>query len=390
MKCDIIIPIWNNLEYTRDCLNGIVNNTTYPYRLILIDNASDAPTRDYLDSFEKQMGQRGAPEVVLIRNSQNLGYVKAVNQGLRISDATYVCVYNNDTVPAPGWLERMVDFAEAHEDVGLINPLCDGHGDTPIEAYAQSLTKNKGTYMEMNQCQGFCMLIKRELIDKIGYLDEAFGIGGYDDTDYSMRAHTAGYRCVAIYDSYVYHRQHASFNKAGNREEWVQRNRKIYYDKWGKHLRVGVALALDDGDEEKIKRVVSFVYGLAREWSWVHLWVTCKTGANDMKKMIEACAGKNGFPLHQNIRIDCFNLPKVLLGLTICGKMLERLRKRMRDKKFDAIVVFDGAAKGPLAVCSKMVGSSIIALSLSDDCDDWQKKGKETALFIKQKRREYE
>ena len=221
MSCDIIIPIWNQLEFTRDCIDSVIRNTNYPYRIILVDNASDDETRLYLEGLRFK-GQ--GPEIILIRNDVNAGFVKAVNQGLKISDAEYVCVLNNDTVAAPGWIRRMIDFAEAHNDVGLINPQCDGHGAMAIDEYAKSLERNKGIYMEMNQCQGFAMLVKREVIKKIGYLDEAFGIGGFDDTDYSMRAHKAGYRSVAIYDAYVYHRLHASFDKAGDREEWVRRN----------------------------------------------------------------------------------------------------------------------------------------------------------------------
>ena len=73
--------------------------------------------------------------------------------------------------------------------------------------------------MEMNQCQGFCMLIKREVIERIGYLDERFGIGGFDDTDYSMRAYRAGYKSVSVYSSYVYHKEHKSFDKIGKRKK---------------------------------------------------------------------------------------------------------------------------------------------------------------------------
>ena len=269
MRCDIVIPIWNQVDYTKECIGNIIKYTRYPYRLILIDNGSEGDTKRYLEGLKSS----GAPDTQLIRNEMNLGFVKAVNQGLKISRAPYVCVMNNDTVPGPGWLERMVEFAETHRDVGLINPQCNGHNDKTIEKYAESLYVNKGKYMEMNQCQGYCMLVKREVIEKIGYLDESFGVGGYDDTDYSMRAHKAGYRCAAIYDAYVYHRQHASFDKAGDREEWVSKNKKIYYGKWGAHLRIGVALSMKNSDENSLSKAINLAYGLMREWSWVYLWI---------------------------------------------------------------------------------------------------------------------
>ena len=312
----------------------------------------------------------------------NLGFVKAVNQGLKISRAPYVCVMNNDTVPGPGWLERMVEFAETHRDVGLINPQCNGHNDKTIEKYAESLYVNKGKYMEMNQCQGYCMLVKREVIEKIGYLDESFGVGGYDDTDYSMRAHKAGYRCAAIYDAYVYHRQHASFDKAGDREEWVSKNKKIYYGKWGAHLRIGVALSMKNSDENSLSKAINLAYGLMREWSWVYLWINSKERANHIKELINNIQRRNGLPPHQNFRMDVFNLPPFFFYISIVGKLLERMRRRMRDKRFDGIVLEDGDGARFISPFAKVVNTKLIQKSFDGDNGDWQRTGRDLAASI--------
>ena len=216
-KCDIIIPIWNQPEATASCIDGVIKNTRYPHRLILVDNGSGEETRGYLDSLKA----KGNAEMDIVRNERNQGFIKAVNRGLRISEAHYACILNNDTEPADAWLSELVEFAEMHPDVGLLNPLCNGHVERKltINEYAKELSiSNKGKYMEMNQCQGFCMLVKKQLKDRIGYLDERFGLGGFDDTDYSRRAQAAGYRCVSVHSSYVYHREHASFDKMGNRK----------------------------------------------------------------------------------------------------------------------------------------------------------------------------
>lgn len=378
MSCDIIIPIWNQLSFTKDCLEHIIRNTRYPYRLILIDNASEKDTEEYLRKFAAD----NPDKTVLIRNKENAGYIKAVNQGLRISDAPYVCMMNNDTVPAPGWLEHMVEFAEAHPDVGLINPQCGGHDGASVEAYAKTLERHKGEYMEMNQCQGFCMLVKRDLIDKIGSLDESFGVGGYDDTDYSIRAHKAGYRSVAIRDSYVYHRIHASFDKAGNREEVVRRNQKIYYDKWGKHLRVGVLFSLNTLDRAEISGLTEYIYGLAREWSWVHLWINSAQDKDAIKRLIEGTMREKGLAPHQNIRIDYFNLSRPLFDLTISGKLVERLRARMRDKRFDAIVSFEEKPRGLVYPMAKMLGVSVMRPPSPEHVRDWLEEGRKAALDI--------
>lgn len=385
MRCDIIIPIWNQLEVTKDCIEHLIANTAYPYRLILVDNASADETRLYLAGLK---ARRGA-DVVVMRNEENLGFVKAVNQALRISDAPYVCVLNNDTIPAPGWLERMVVFAEEHDDVGLINPQCGGHGASTVEEHARRLAQDKGLYMEMNQCQGFCMLIKRPLIDAIGLLDEAFGIGGFDDTDYSMRAHRAGYRCVAIRDAYVYHRLHTSFDEAGNRESWVARNRKIYYEKWGKHFRVGVALSRRTLSPADLAPIVDCVYELARNWSWVHLWINTNVKKHDLDAMIEAVMREKSLPPHQNIRIDHFDLPAWLFTLTVAGKCIERLRSRMKDKRFDALVIVDEALGKTAIVAARMLKASLVTFSTAHGTGDWQTRAHEVTQHLNDKKREY-
>ncbi len=382
MSCDIIIPVWNQLDYTRDCIESILKNTGYPYRLILVDNASAIDTKRYLEDVKATRPR----DVELIRNEENLGFIKAVNQALKISAGPYVCILNNDTIPAPGWLERLIGFAETHKDVGLVNPQCDGHLDTPIEAYARTLEKNKGIFMEMNQCQGFCMLVKREVIDRIGYLDESFGIGGFDDTDYSMRAHAAGYKSVAIYDSYVYHRLHGSFNTAGNREEWVKRNEKIYYDKWGKHLRVGIAVYMEEPDLDSLSPAVLLAYGLAREWSWVHLWVDLRRGAGSLRRSVDEIRSKFRLPPHQNIKVSGFNMPRGIFDLVIGGKILERLQPRMRGKRFDAIIRLDESLLGLTRSLAKALKANLITLPAGHTVCDWEKEGRDLAAMIKEAR----
>ena len=91
MKCDIIMPVWDQLEFTKECITSINNNTKYPIRLIIIDNASKRNTKEYLSSLAGEVNF----EIKLIRNEENLGFVKAVNQGLKESSAPYICILNN-------------------------------------------------------------------------------------------------------------------------------------------------------------------------------------------------------------------------------------------------------------------------------------------------------
>ncbi len=333
-RCDIIIPVWNQLDHTRTCIDKIIENTPYPYRLILIDNGSDLATRDYLKAVAAGRGT----DVILIRNEENLGFVKAVNQGLKASNGSYVCVMNNDTIPTPGWLENLVEFAESHEDVGLMNPLCDGPSEIPIDEYARSLAKNKTRYMEVNQCFGFCMLIKREVIDKIGYLDESFGMGCYDDTDYSMRAGRAGYRCVCVHSSYVHHVHGISFKALGNREGIVTECEKEYFKKWPRHRRTAIGFLLkDETRDSELENLLRGMLFLAREWYWINLWVFGDTGKG--KARIDAVKERIGMPLHQNIKYNFF--PPRFKNLQVLVRLVERSFGTKSRKRYDMVFVDD-------------------------------------------------
>jgi len=322
--CDIVIPVWNQLNPTKICIESIKRNTHTPYRLILIDNASGETTRDYLAQLDRQ-----EDNITLIRNEENLGFIKAVNKGLKISNAPYVCIMNNDTVAGEKWLAKMIDLAESRCDIGIVNPQSESPGKLSVDEYAELLAKNKGKYIETNQCLGFCMLIKREVIDKIGYLDEIYGIGGFDDTEFSIKAYKEGYKCVAASDAYVHHKWHTSFKKAGNREELVRINEKIFFDRWGKYLRLAYPI-LNNSNHDFFSDIYTSL-GLAREWNWVHAWVN----EGNTPKVFNSIS----LPKHQSMRLFYLGKNRLLFFIKILFKLIERSLKR--KKHFDAVLVSD-------------------------------------------------
>lgn len=236
MRCDIIIPVWNQHKLTKDCVNSIVKHTHYPYRLKIIDNGSSSSTASYLEEIKRKLNAQ------LIRNEENRGFIRAVNQGLEVSDAPFVCIVNNDTAVTDGWLTEMVNIANSRADIGLVNPssnnLGQQRGTYTVDEYAAQLKSFKGQYIELGSCVGFCMLIKKEVLGKIGYFDETFRHGNFDDTDYSRRAEKAGYLSVRAKGAYVYHHMRASFSKVDDYDESFKRNQEIYNMRWGKPKRI--------------------------------------------------------------------------------------------------------------------------------------------------------
>lgn len=268
MTCDIVIAVWNNIELTRRCVDSIVKNTDIDYRLILIDNASDDETKRYLESVK----EREPARVLLIRNESNLGFIKAVNQGMRLSEAPYICLINNDTIVTKGWLSEMIRVAESSPRIGLINPSSNTLGQKPdigesVDLYAERLKEDATSFSEIGSAVGFCMLIKREVVEKIGVFDEIYGMGNFEDTDYSRRAIKEGHTCVRANRAYVYHDEGSSFGRDSVFDENFERNRQIYEFRWGK--RRWIAYVISSSDDNMIRELEKDVMPKARLGLWV-------------------------------------------------------------------------------------------------------------------------
>jgi GT2 family glycosyltransferase/glycosyltransferase involved in cell wall biosynthesis len=226
---DVVVCVHDALEDVRDCLDSVIRHSTPVYRLILVDDGSGAETRDFLASFASSQG------ALLIRNESARGYTLAANQGLRAARADHVVLLNSDTVVTREWLDRLVACAESDDRVGLAGPLsncaswqsvpdvADAHGDwatnplpdgvTP-DAMAAVLARDAGPdYPRMKFLNGFCLLIRRQVMDAIGLFDEeGFGRGYGEENDYCLRARKAGFELALADDVYVLHRQSKSYS----------------------------------------------------------------------------------------------------------------------------------------------------------------------------------
>ena len=313
--CDIVIPVWNQLEYTKECLTALFKFTFFPFRLIIVDNASDVPTAQYLDSVKEENPR----QVSLIRNRENMGFVKAVNQGIRQSRAAYVCLLNNDTQAAGGWLEEMVKVAQSGDDIGIVNPNSNTLGwkakkGRSLQTIAQELKSYSGEYSRLPWACGFCMLIKRRVIQEVGLFDEIYGMGTFEDADFGKRAQAAGFISVCAKAAYVYHRERRSFIRFKKFDQDFRRNRQIFFAKWGRIERILYVLAKCN------PAYIEKVNAEAAE---------------------SACAGNiiwvlkhkdiRGIKGHSNVYI--YNLPKHFFAPAVLWRVLKR------KKKFDRIYV---------------------------------------------------
>ncbi|MFI5182441.1 MAG: glycosyltransferase [Thermoanaerobaculia bacterium] len=238
IRCDVVIPVHNALKSTKNCLRTLRRWAPPWARIVVINDASDAWTTAWL---------RGQPGIVLLENEVNLGFVKTANRGLLHSDAPWVCLLNSDTLLTPGALERMIARCETDPRIGLCCPLSNHAINLSVKippgedafSFAEKVTRTSpALYPEVVTVVGFCLLVNRELIRSVGVFDEAFGHGYGEETDLHYRARGAGFRCVVADDTFVYHRQGASFDDADTR---MRKNLELVYARWGETHRLELA-----------------------------------------------------------------------------------------------------------------------------------------------------
>jgi GT2 family glycosyltransferase/glycosyltransferase involved in cell wall biosynthesis len=226
---DVVICIHNALEDVRRCLDSVVRHSSSPYCLILVDDGSGPETAEYVASFAHAHGSH------LIRNEIARGYTMAANQGLRQSAGEFVVLLNSDTVVSAEWIDRLVACALSDRRIGLVgalsntaswqsipelfssegdwalNPLDDG---ASVDDMARMVARYSGRlYPRLTFLNGFCLMIRRAVLDQVGLFDEeGFGRGYGEENDYCLRAGTASWQLAVADDVYVYHRQSRSYS----------------------------------------------------------------------------------------------------------------------------------------------------------------------------------
>ncbi|MFS0654152.1 glycosyltransferase [Bacillus sp. 179-C3.3 HS] len=240
----IVILTYNELHLTKQCIDSIRQHTRRDeYELIIVDNASTDGTKDYI---------RGLKDVIVIENEKNLGFAKGCNQGAKRATGDSILFLNNDTIVTEQWLPPLKEALFASERIGMVGPVSNyvsgpqmvqpSYADVDeLPAFAKQYTadqKGKRTYV--HRLVGFCLLVKKELIEEIGLFDERFIYGSFEDDDLCMRALMKGYQLQIVHDSFVHHQGHATFqaNQETNISTLFVENRVRFLDKWGIDLNV--------------------------------------------------------------------------------------------------------------------------------------------------------
>ena len=243
-KISIVVLCYNQLDYTKKCVQSILKQTAYPnYELVLVDNASVDETAGYLKEIEALH-----ENIKVVLNTTNRGFAGGNNDGIRASTGEYIVLLNNDTVVTRGWLTGMVKrFLAGEKKIGIVGPVTNSIGNEamvrvgytglenmPAAAYAYTAGHMGMTYPHDGVLAMFCVMFPRKLTDEIGLLDEHYGIGMFEDDDYSIAAQRAGYENLLVEDVFIHHFGSVSFKKLENAEyrKIFDANRSYFENKW--------------------------------------------------------------------------------------------------------------------------------------------------------------
>lgn len=242
----IVVLNWNGLDDTRECIRSLQDNTYANYKIVVVDNASADNSREIL--------RKEFPSATIIANETNLGFAGGNNVGISYSlknGADYILLLNNDTAVEKDFLSELIAKAETERKIGLLEPKICYYSERDTIWFAGgkvSRLKISGTHVGLNKkddgkfdvmkevdyLTGCCLLIKRSVFENIGKLSEDYFLY-YEDTDFCLRAKKAGFKCIYVPKSRIYHKVSRS-TKPGSPSY-------IYY-----HTRNGLMLAARNGN----------------------------------------------------------------------------------------------------------------------------------------------
>jgi N-acetylglucosaminyl-diphospho-decaprenol L-rhamnosyltransferase len=184
VRYTVVIPVFNQLPYTQQCVDSLLASGVPPEAILVIDNASTDETPCWLAS---------RPDLRSVRNRANLGCGGAWTQGaLLAGDADWVVLLNNDVLVGPRAMDAMLDAAERLR-LGVVSPaLLEGPLDYDFQAFAPAFLAAMGGEVRLGRFLGVCFAVRRTVFETVGYLDTDRSLGGHEDTEFLLRCRRHG------------------------------------------------------------------------------------------------------------------------------------------------------------------------------------------------------
>lgn len=243
----VIVLFHNGLAgTTAPCLESLFSTgAALDFEVVAVDNGSSDGTPDHLVSLAAR-----EPRLRCVLNDVNRGFAGGMNDGIRAASGDILVLLNDDTLVTDGWLDGLAAALRGDPSIGLAGPVTNASGNeqrihttgrTPREIVDEGLAwaaKSRGDRFRTERLGFFCVATTRDVVERVGLLDEEYGRGFYEDDDYCVRATRAGHSLVCLEDIFVYHRGSASFGKApGDTKALLRRNRARLEAKLGAPYR---------------------------------------------------------------------------------------------------------------------------------------------------------
>jgi GT2 family glycosyltransferase len=240
-RVGVVILNHNGKSLAEQCIRSVLNSSYPNKEIILVDNASTDGSLDYL--------HRIFPQVLILKNSENLGVAGGRNSGFREAvrrGNDYIVSLDNDTRIDRRLIEALVEVTESDPRIGVVGPKMysdDGSGTLQCAGGTITYTQNvcaerglgktdRGQYdriEDMDYFPGCGFMARREVFERLNFLDETFYGYGHEDTDFCVRATQSGYRVVYVPKAVMWHRGSATIGGYSPRKKYLEAVNSVYF-----------------------------------------------------------------------------------------------------------------------------------------------------------------
>jgi hypothetical protein len=204
-RISIIVLNWNGRKWLKDCLSSILKQSiTDGFEVLLVDNGSTDDSVEYV--------KREFPQVKLVRLDKNYGFAEGNNRGAKFAQGDYLVFVNMDTRAEDGWLKNLVKAADEHPEYHILCsiqlPSQEKNRIRTLNAFGDAMPspyESNSAITDSLFASGACLLIRREWLEKLGYLFDPYYFCSAEDIELSLRTILLGGRIGYVRDSRIYH-----------------------------------------------------------------------------------------------------------------------------------------------------------------------------------------
>jgi GT2 family glycosyltransferase len=238
-RCSIVIPVFNRPALTAGCIDDVLEHVRAEDEVILVDDGSEELTARVLGTY----GQR----IRVVARPRNGGYASACNAGAAVAESRHLVFLNNDTIGTEGWLDGLLEYADAHREASIVGTqlrfmdntiqhagVVIGGDRMPYHIYRRfpamhpAVSKSR----RFQAVTAACVLIRRERFEELGGFDQTY-VNAFEDIDFCLRARELGYETHYCHSSVLFHRESST---RGLLDADTAYSGRVFLERWGNRV----------------------------------------------------------------------------------------------------------------------------------------------------------